>query len=432
MDRKNLPAIAWVPSLYFAQGLPYVAVITVSVIMYKRLGMSNSEIGVYTSMLYLPWVLKPLWSPVVDVFFSKRLWTLAMQAGLGVGFAAVAFSLDKPMAVQISLAAFFLLAFLSATHDTASDGFYMYALDGHRQSLMVGVRTAFYRLAMLAGQGGLVYLAGVLEVWYGNIPMAWSMVFVVMSCLFVAFFLLHSFTLPRPVADADMSRRGGHRSLGDILKASADTFISFFRKPGVWPTIAFILLYKFPEAQLVKLINPFLLDGRVDGGMGMTTADVGVTYGVWGLIGIILGGILGGIIAGIFGLRRVLHPLAWCMSLTCLVFVFLSYYTSSPRWVVDVCVFVEQLGYGLGTTAFMLYLLYFSEGSNRTTHYALCTGIMSLGMMLPGMAAGYLQELMGYQHFFLWTMACCAATIGVCYIVKVPASFGRRRKDVAK
>ena len=416
---------AWIPTLYFAQGLPYVAVMTLSVIMYKRLGISNTDIALYTGWLYLPWVIKPVWSPFIDIISTKRRWTLMMQWALAASLAGIAFTIPTEMFFQLTLAVFWIVGFTSATHDIAADGFYMLALTGHQQSFYVGIRSTFYRIATVAGQGALVILAGSIETCTGDIPFAWSVAFGVLSVFFLMVSLYHGWALPRPVAD---SARDSSRSAHDVFREFVDTFRSFFRKKQIWDAVAFMLLYRLPEAQLVKLINPFLLDPVSEGGLGLSTRVVGFVYGTIGIIGLTSGGIVGGIMAARGGLRRWLKPMAWSMSLTCLTFVYLSYATEPSLLTINICVFVEQFGYGFGFTAYMLYLIYFSEGRHRTAHYSICTGFMALGMMLPGMAAGWLQETIGYRYFFIWTIVCCAATIGVCSILKIAPDFGLKKR----
>lgn len=406
---------SWVPTLYFAEGLPYVAVMTVCTIMYKRLGVSNAEIAFYTAWLYLPWVIKPFWSPVVDIISTKRRWVLAMQWLIAAGLGAVALALPTPLYFSASLAAFWAVAFLSATHDIAADGFYMLGLDTERQSFFVGIRSMFYRLALVVGQGALVVLAGYLELRSGTRAQAWMWIFLLLSALFAVLAIYHSFALPVPEADVDR-RSGSFRALAEEFGA---TFRTFFTRPGIVSALAFMLLYRLPEAQLLKLIAPFMLDSPEAGGLGLSTAQVGLIYGTVGTIGLMVGGITGGIVASRGGLKRWLMPMAWSMSLTCLVFVYLSLGGpgSTSVWTISACVLIEQVGYGFGATAYTLYLIHFSEGPWKTSHYAMCTGIMALGMMLPGMAAGWLQEIMGYGPFFIWTCVCCALTIWASHLV---------------
>ncbi len=616
---------AWIPTLYFAQGLPYVAVMTISVIMYKRLGISNTDIALYTGWLYLPWVIKPFWSPFVDIMRTKRWWTLTMQWIIAFALAGIAFTIPTPVFFQLTLAIFWIVGFTSATHDIAADGFYMLALTEHEQSLYVGIRSTFYRVATVAGQGLLVIIAGLIETnsglapvditveaspavewqaqnieqlaftpaqgeqqfsasqlsvvstktpatvnidgeevpfakyaatmrdsvkhlnqangfvakdevaatagtaakadtgdgaitrWLkdnfgehreaadnvannfaivgitlnkapeagetivlnvtykggdqsikleqdklstrfeftpenynktaylyfeidhklsnttsaqfsgasGNIPMAWLVVFAVLSAFFFCVAAYHSWALPRPAADDNRHAT----TASQIFKEFFETFKTFFQKKQILVAILFMLLYRLPEAQLVKLINPFLLDPIDKGGLGLTTGEVGIVYGTVGIIGLTIGGIIGGIVAAKGGLKKWLWPMAWSMSLTCLTFIYLAYWQDHSLLTVNICVFIEQFGYGFGFTAYMLYLIYFSEGTHKTAHYAICTGFMALGMMLPGMAAGWLQECIGYRHFFVWTMICCAATIGICAFIKIDPKFGVKQKE---
>lgn len=416
MKQRKLSPWAWVPTLYFAQGLPYVAVMTVSVVMYKKMGISNTDIALYTSWLYLPWVIKPFWSPFVDLLKTKRWWITAMQLLVGAGLAGVAFTLPFDDFFRWSLAMFWLVAFSSATHDIAADGFYMLALDERQQAWYVGIRSTFYRVATIAGQGLLVVLAGEIERATGRIALSWSLTFYVLAGVFIACWLYHKSVLPHPVSDRPVEDgQGGARA---ILRGFIGTFASFFRKPHAAVAILFMLLYRLPEAQLVKLINPFLLDPVEQGGLGLSTAQVGWVYGTIGIAGLTLGGIVGGMCAARGGLKRWLWPMAWSLSLTCITFVYLGYFQPQNLWIINLCVFIEQFGYGFGFTAYMLFLIHFSDGEHKTAHYAICTAFMALGMMLPGMAAGWLQEQMGYEGFFVWVMICCIATIAVCAWVK--------------
>ena len=614
-NKKRSPW-AWIPTLYFAQGLPYVAVMTISVIMYKRLGMSNTDIAIYTGWLGLPWVIKPFWSPFVDLIKTKRWWTLTMQWIVAFALAGIAFTIPTEFYVQFTLAIFMLMGFASATHDIAADGFYMLALDEHEQSFYVGIRSTFYRVATVVGQGLLVVLAGLIEMnsgleplemqlmvdpdmpatvaalpagsadnakigapaffsamngekisvaapetidgiafteyaaalrdsvkahntlhgfiaaeqekanadkaeakqwsafrlWLketfgddrqaaapananvavmavglterpdedmalivnfaegdqiinlvsderlvftpdnwdkqaylfftvdpkikepvsatfratsGNIPMAWSVVFIVLSVFFFIVVIYHNWALPRP----DSDRPSAEASARNISLGFIDAFKTFFTKFPVGQTVAavvFMLLYRFPEAQLTKIIQPFLLDPIDKGGLGLTTGEVGLVYGTIGIIGLTIGGIIGGMVAAKGGLKKWLMPMAWSMSLTCLTFVYLSMFQDHSLLTVNICVFIEQFGYGFGFTAYMLYLIYYSEGKYKTSHYAICTGLMALSMM-TGMIAGWIQETIGYSHFFIWTMICCVFTIGVAMIVKVDPSFGKKQ-----
>ena len=412
----------WIPTLYFAEGLPYMAVMTISTVMYKCLGIGNTEIAFYTAWLYLPWVIKPFWSPFVDLIRSKRWWVLAMQWAIAIAMASIAFALPASGFFQATLALFWLMAFASATHDIAADGFYMLALTEHQQSLFVGIRSLFYRISMVVGQGALVVVAAFVSDAWARPKAGWIVVFGILAAFFALVASYHSFALPRPAADAMRSPR----SRGEVLREFTETFVAFFRKPQVGVALTFMLLYRLPEAQLVKMITPFMLDPTASGGLGLTPDQVGLVYGTIGVIGLMLGGIVGGLAAARRGLRYWLHPMAWSMSLTCLTFVYLAVAQPSAIWEIYLCVFVEQLGYGFGFTAYMLYLIYFSAGRFKTAHYSICTGFMALGMMLPGMAAGWITDHFSYVAFFIWTMICCVATIGVCYLIHVDKNFGKK------
>jgi PAT family beta-lactamase induction signal transducer AmpG len=599
----------WVPSLYLAEGLPYVAVNIVSVIMYKRMGISNADIALYTSMLYLPWVIKPIWSPLVDMLKTKRWWIVITQLVLAIGFACIALTIPASLFFKITLAFFWLLAFGSATHDIAADGFYMLGLNTNQQAKYVGIRSTFYRIATITGQGLLVILAGFLESssgrepvsvfieaspeysktifhlpeaieyknggdemhfvlgvdslqittqtydkdsldylldsvrvsnlrygfvkeedkkekskgWWssqvsdplgkwirdnfgeeisstaevsgsvavvplrlsmkpapgekivlntalkkgdksialiqgdhlvfnetnwdkpaymvfqadsklnsytsvdyeglsGNIPMAWSVTFFVLAGLFLVLSFYHRIILPRP--DSDKPHDDIKPSV--VLREFGETFASFFKKPQVGIALFFMLTFRFAEAQLLKLINPFLLDPIDKGGLGLTTGEVGFVYGTVGIIGLTLGGIIGGLAAAWGGLKKWLWPMTLSMLLTAATFLYLSFSQTDNMLIVNICVFIEQFGYGFGFTAYMLYLIYFSDGKYKTAHYAICTGFMALGMMLPGMFAGWLQEQLGYNHFFLWVMICSVVPLIAVALLKVDPEFGKK------
>ena len=406
---------SWIPTLYFAEGLPYVLVMTVSVIMYKNLGISNAEIAFYTSWLYLPWVIKPFWSPFVDLLKTKRWWITSMQLLIGAGLAGIAFFLPTTFFFQATLAVFWLMAFSSATHDIAADGFYMLALNESEQSLFVGIRNIFYRIATITGQGLLIVLAGMLEKWTGNIPYAWSLVFFVCAGLFIAIGLYHSYQLPKPTTDKGASLG----SLGNLFK-------TFFQKKGIVLSLAFILLYRLGEAQLAKLASPFLLDKPEMGGLNLSTEQVGIIYGTIGVIALLIGGIVGGIVASKHGLKKWLWYMVAAMNVPNLVYVYLAFVQPENFWIISSCVAIEQLGYGFGFTAFMLYLIYVAQGPYQTAHYAICTGFMALGMMLPGMIAGWLQEIMGYDWFFIWVCLCTIPGIILASFLPIPEEFGKK------
>ena len=423
LHNKRMSPWTWVPSLYFAEGVPYVAVMTISLIMYKRLGLSNADITLYTSWLYLPWVIKPLWSPFVDILRSKRWWIVAMQLLIGAALAGVAFTIPGPWWLQGSLCFFWLMAFGSATHDIAADGFYMLGLDQHEQAFFVGIRSTFDRIATIVSSGLVVGLALVLQVLTRSITYAWSLVFYFMAGLFIALWLYHSWVLPRPSEDSDKVRR----TMRQIADEFVATVVTFFRKPQMWVAICFMLFYRMPEGLLAKVSALFLVDSVRNGGLGLSDVEYGLVQGTVGIIGLTLGGILGGVVASRDGLKRWLWPMVMAITLPDLVYVYLSYALPSNLLIIDICVFVEQFGYGFGFSAYMLYLIYYSRGDHKTSHYALCTAFMALSMMIPGMFAGALQEAVGYPVFFLIVIGTCSLTYIVTWFLNVDPEFGKKQ-----
>lgn len=413
---------AWVPTLYFAEGLPYVLVVTVSSLMFRQLGIGVADVTLYTSWLYLPWVIKPFWSPFVDLVKTKRWWLLLTQIILGAGLAGVALTLNTTNFFRWSLAIMWLLAFSSATHDISIDGFYMLGLDDGEQSLFVGIRNTAYRIAMIAGQGGLLILVGQFEKMFGSTVRAWSLGFLVAGGLMILLWLYHSYILPHPVADCTTGISGSN-----IIKEFGMTFVSYFKKPHILPALLFILLFRFPEAQLGKIAPLFLVDSLEAGGLALTTSQVGFAQGTLGVIGLLLGGILGGITLSHYGLKKCIWYMVAAISVPDLVYVYLSWLPTQNMALVSTCIFIEQMGYGFGFTAYTLFLMYFARGEHQTSHYAISTGIMALGMMLPGMISGILQEHMGYRTFFIWVIACCSVTCVVSAIIKYEPDFGKKQ-----
>ncbi|AKU23336.1 MFS transporter [Massilia sp. NR 4-1] len=409
----------WIPTLYFGQGIPYVVVMTLSVVMYKNTGISNTDIALYTGWLYLPWVIKPLWSPVVEMFRTKRLWIVALQLLIGAALALVAFTTHLPSFFQMSLAVLWLMAFSSATHDIAADGFYMLALRKPQQAAFVGVRSTFYRLAMIAGQGGLVALAGLLIKRLGDPHAAWSVVFLVLAVVFLALFAYHQWMLPRPAADQPAPESS------NLLREFLQTFAAFFRKDGILVILGFLLLFRLGEAQLLKMAMPFLLDPARAGGLGLSNEAVGLAYGTIGVVALTLGGLLGGVTIARFGLKRCLWPMAFAVHVPDLVFVYLSSALPDNLLLISATIAAEQFGYGFGFTSYMMYMIMVADGEHKTAHYAICTGFMALGMMLPQMASGWIQNMLGYQHFFIWVCFATVPAFIMTALVKIDPAFGR-------
>jgi len=414
---------AWVPSLYVAEGIPYTMAMTVSVVLYKRLGISNADIALYTSWLYLPWVIKPLWSPLVDLFRTKRYWILLMQLLVGASLACIAFTIPASRFFQYTLAFFWLMAFSSATHDIAADGFYMLGLPEDFQAVYVGVRATFYRIAMIAAQGGLVIVAGLLEGSGSDIPKAWSFTFLLAAAVLAALFLYHFFILPYPNSD----RRAVRNPSTSLSRDFLNTFGLFFKKKGILTILAFFLFYRLAETQLTKIIAPFLLDPRSKSGLGLTTSEVGIIYGTVGVVALLLGGLLGGYAIYRKGLKFWIWVMVCAVHLPDLVYVYLSQVMPLNFLLINLCVAVEQFGYGFGFTAYTMFMIMVSEGEYKTVHYAISTGIMALGMMIPAMFSGWLQEQLGYSNYFLWVMAATIPGFIVTGLVKIDPEFGKKK-----
>ena len=431
-ERENSPSVAlenaprkrnpwvWIPTVNFAAGIPYSIVMTVSVIMYKNLGLSNGDIALYTSWLYLPWVIKPLWSPLVEVAATKRVWIIAMQAAVGLGFLGIAFGLQTTAMLAITLSFLWLLAFSSSTHDIAADGFYMIALSEGDQSFFVGIRSTFYRLALLGGQGIIVMLAGLLESRLDSITDAWSYLFALLAGLFLAIAAYHIWALPRPKADLTPSKA----SLGEVLT-------SFFQKPALGLSIAFLLLYRLGEAQLVKLATPFMLDDRAVGGLGLGTTEVGFVYGTVGVTALTIGGILGGLLASRDGLKAWLWPMVIGINAPNVLYVLLAMVRPESMLMITGAVAIEQFGYGFGFQAYMLFMIHVARGPYQTAHYAITTAFMALGMMIPGLFSGYIQEALGYQNFFVWVVLATIPGILLAARLPISADYGKRATEEA-
>jgi MFS transporter, PAT family, beta-lactamase induction signal transducer AmpG len=413
---------AWVPSLYFAQGLPYILVITVSTVIYKNLGLSNAEITFYTGWFYLPWVIKPFWSPFIDHLKTKRYWVVITQLLMGALMASVGLSIPTEGYLQWTIIFFWLLAFNSATHDIAADGFYMLGLNDHQQSFFVGIRNTAWRIAAIAGQGGLVYLSGILMNHKQSTERAWMLILIGTGILYFAIGLYHRFIMPRPSGDVPRDLSSAREAVAVYLK----TIRSFFVRKNSLIFILFILFYRLGEAQLSKLAAPFLLDSIEAGGLGLNNEQVGWAYGTLGVLGLVIGGILGGVVVAKHGLRFWIWPMALALNLPDLNYVYMAYFQPDNLLLIQLFIAIEQFGYGFGFTAFTLYLIYFVQGENRTSHYAMATGIMALGMMIPGMLSGWIQEMVNYEMFFVWVMFSTIPGFLLIPFLKIDARFGKK------
>ena len=419
---------AWIPTLYFAEGLPNIIVTGLSVVMYMQMGLSDAEVGLFTGWLALPWVIKPLWSPFIDLLKTKRWWVLAMQALIGASLAGIAFSIPTAFWFQATMCLFFLIAFCSATHDISADGFYMIELDDHNQAKYVGLRNTFYRLAIIFVNGMLVSLAGILQVMFrGQIRFTWALIFYGLAGLFIGLWLYHSRFMPRPAEDVNT-----RRTVAEVTSELKNMFITFFQKfdrRGTLIVMLFLLFYRFPQALLNTMTKTFMLRNNYAGGLGLSPQEYGLANGTVGLIGLLLGGIIGGVLVSRDGMKRWLWPMVCAITLPDVVYIYLSYSLNSNLIVVSSCLFIEQFGYGLGFTVLTLYMLYYSQGKYKTSHYSICTGISYLGLMLPGMLSGYIKDMVGYRVFFIIVMACCAITFAVTAFLKIDPDFGKKDKS---
>lgn len=418
MRKDNSPWF-WIPLLNFASGFPYAIIISVSVIMYKSLGISNEDIGVYTSLLYLPWVLKPLWSPFIDLYATKRKWFLVMQLVIAVAFLIVGLTIPMSNFFVLSLAIFWVAAFASASNDVASDGFYMLALAKEQQSFFLGIRSTFYRLSMLTANGLIVILGGFLEQKYGDKSKAWSYTMIIVALVMVFLTIYNFFTTPKVEETKITTERENNQTFGVVFK-------TFFQKKQIGLVLAFILLFRLGESQLLKMLTPFLIDEKIKGGMGLTTEDVGIIYGTFGVAALVIGGILGGIAISKGGLRKWMLPMFLAMHLPIIGFILLSNFHPESVFYVYATVIAEQFGYGFGFAAFMMFLIYVADGESKTSHYSIATGFMALGMMLPGMLSGFIQEYLGYGNFFIWVFLATIPGLILSRFLIIPADFGKK------
>ena len=438
---KSINPWLWVPTLYFLQGIPYFLVNNISMVMFNQMGVPNGEMSFFTTLLYFPWALKFLWAPFVDLIRTKRWWFLTMQF-LMLGLAVLTiFSIPQPDPATIAamgtevklfmgvLIAFIVMAFASATHDIAADGFYMLALTSGVQAEMIGWRSVFYRLSNVFCNSALIAIPGIIYDWTikqgeQNMPLAWKVTMVITAIIFALMAAWHMFFTPRPDAD----KPNAETSVKDIISGFGKAFATYFTKPGLWIAILFMLLYRLPEGFLMKMIYPFLLGARETGGLGLTMQELGVVYGAIGVIFLLLGGILGGFYISRVGLKKAFWWMALAMTLPCLSFVYLSTYLPDNMVYIGIALAIEQFGYGFGFTAYMMYMMFFSEGEFKTSHYAICTSFMALSMILPGLVAGYIQEAIGYQNFFWMVIACSVGTILATFLARrcVNGSYGKK------
>ena len=386
-----------------------------------QMGLSDAEVTFYTSWLYLPWVIKPLWSPFLDLIKTKRWWIIIMQLLVGAAFAGVAFTVNTSLWLQGTICFFWLLAFSSATHDVGADGFYMMGLNQHDQAFFVGIRSTFYRISMVVGKGGLIALAGFLHKNF-DVQWAWSLVFYGLMALFMGLALYHRFILPRPSEDSERAQV----SASHLLRNFGETFLSFFKKEQALTTICFLLFFRLPEALIIPISQLFLQASKAKGGLALSEIEYGTVNGVVGVVGLLIGGVIGGLMISRDGLKRWIWPMTAAITLPNLAYVYLAYMLPDNVIAISIAVFIENFGYGFGFSAYMLFMIYFSRGEHKTSHYALCTGFMALSMMIPGLFAGALAQAVGYRWFFVIVMIVCIFPFLVAHQLRIDEDFGKK------
>ena len=396
-ERRVHPG-TWVPTLYFAEGIPFFAVSLIAGIAYKRLGLANDTIAFYTSWLLLPWSLKPIWSPLLEMSKTKKFFVVLFEWGGGLGLAAVALCLPSPNFFRYSLGLLAIVAFCSATHDIAADGLYIASLTQKQQAAYAGWQGGFFNVARFFSQGALVILAGYLEV-RTNVRHAWMALFAAMGLILVGLGLYHSQVLPKGGAERHSS------NFREMVATFRDVVVSFFKKPNIVLLLVFIFLYRAGEGQVVRIGPLFLVDKRAAGGLGLTTDQFGAIYGTFGTVAFIAGSVLGGYFTSWLGLKRALLPLICVMNLPMLSYYYLSAVLPTNRAMITLAMSLEMFGYGFGFVGVILLMMQqIAPGKYQTAHYAFATALMNLGLMIPGALSGKIQLALGYQRFFIWVL----------------------------
>ncbi len=410
----------WVPTAFFAEGGPYTAVSAVSAVVFKSLGMSNTQLALWTSLMMMPWSIKPLWSPLLDAIGTKRRWILAMQLTMTALFVGAAALLLFEQLTLALIAAFFLLAFASATHDVAVDGFYLLALSERDQAFFIGIRSTFYRIATISVQGGLVVMAGAIHTHgFGTLRQGWAAAFVLTALVMAALALWHSATLPKTEAAPTSEKR-------DFLREFFRSFWAFCRLPNALWLIAFLLFFRIAEAQLGKMAQAFLLDPAEVGGLGLSVEHCGFLYGTTGALALVIGGILGGMAISRWGFRRCLWPMVAAINVPDLVYVYLAECRPDSLALIGSCIAVEQFGYGVGFTAMVMVMVDAAKNSGeyKTSHFAIMTGLSILMLSLFGMLSGWIETMIGYRWFFWYVTICTIPS----FLVAIPIYLHLKRE----
>lgn len=407
--RRSHPA-TWVPTLYTAEGLPFVVVNVVSVLMYRSLGLSDAQIAFFTSLVTVPWALKPLWGPLIEMFKTKKTFVLTTQLLGGISFGLLALSLHLPSYFTWTLVFFGIIAINSAVHDTAADGVYVNVLDEKEQAQYVGWQGAFYNVGKILSQGAFVWIAGYLEKHYGPVN-AWTMVMASFGAILVAMSFWHFKFLPTGGTAKPTTYQ-------ESVRTFIDVFVTFFRKQYVWWGIAFLVLYRFAEGQAIKIVPLFMRADRVKGGLGLSTQDIGVLYGIFPPIAFILGSVAAGYFTANRGLRKSLLALCAGFNIPFAVYLWLALAQPTSLAGITALVSFEYLGYGFGFVGLQLFMMQqIAPGPYKTAHYAFATSLMQLGFMVPSAVSGFLSDRLGYHHFFIWVMVATIPSFLITWLV---------------
>lgn len=410
-DRSKNPLL-WVPSVYFAMGLPFVVLNMVCALMFRGMGVSDAMIAFWTSLIILPWTLKPFWSPLLEMFKTKKYFVVLTQITSGVLFGLVALSLPLPNFFPYAIALLGLIAFSGATHDIATDGVYMKELDSEKQAKFIGWQGAFYNMAKVVATGGLVYLAGMLEKEFG-VVYAWMTVMGICGGILFLLGIYHMRMLPS--GGAAVVHAG---SFGDAMRETWAIFCNFFTKKYIVWYIAFVVLYRFAEGFVIKIVPLFLEAPVSKQGLGLSVQEIGLYYGTFGVIAFVVGSILGGYFISWLGLKKALFSLCCIFNIPFVVYAVLAHFQPSNPIFINAAIIFEYFGYGFGFVGLTLFIMQqIAPGKHQMAHYAFASALANLGVMLPGMISGFISDMVGYKDFFVWALIAAVPAFFICYFI---------------
>ena len=436
MKNKTKNPVTWVPSVYFAMGMPFVVLNMVSVLMFKGMGVSDAQIALWTSLIMLPWTLKFLWSPFLEMFRTKKFFVVATQLATGIGFALVALSLQLPLFFACAIGLMVLIALSGATHDIATDGVYLSELDATQQAKYIGWQGAFYNIAKIVASGGLVWLAGWLLTYYGATPeaapdvaqqataKAWMTIFFILALLMVLLALYHARMLPT----GSVESRSTQVSVRESLQELVVVLRAFFQKKHIFYYLCFIILYRFAEGFVMKIVPLFLKAHRSAGGLGLGEQEIGLYYGTYGAAAFVLGSMLAGYYIARRGLQKTLFSLCAIFNLPFMAYTLLALYQPESGALIGGAIVLEYFGYGFGFVGLTLFMMQqIAPGKHSMAHYAFASGIMNLGVMLPGSISGFVSDWLGYQNFFIFTLVATLPAFFITYFV--PFTYPDKQKE---